>query len=81
MRSKDSGKFYIRHILKVIKRIEVYLGPLPYPEFSENRLIQDKAIRQLKIIGEASRNLSATLVITIHLLRRNYLFAIDKKII
>ena len=49
---------YLSHILDAINQIETYTADLSYHQFSENRLIQDGVIRQLEIIGEASRSLS-----------------------
>lgn len=49
---------FLKHILDAINQIETYTAGLSYPEFSENRLVQDGVIRQLEIIGEASRHLS-----------------------
>ncbi|MCB9076528.1 MAG: DUF86 domain-containing protein [Anaerolineaceae bacterium] len=41
-----------------INQIETYVDSLDYSQFEQTRLIQDGVIRQLEIIGEASRNLS-----------------------
>ncbi len=55
---KQSDRVYLSHILDGVTQIEIYTAGLDYPEFSQNRLVQDGVIRQLEIIGEASRNLS-----------------------
>ena len=49
---------YIRHILDAIARIEEYLQGLSEAEFHEKYLIQDGVIRQIEIIGEATKNIS-----------------------
>jgi uncharacterized protein with HEPN domain len=48
---------YLRHILDAIAQIEIYLQGATQAEFNQNKLLQDGVIRQLEIIGEASRNL------------------------
>ena len=53
-----SDAVFLNHILDAIRQIEVYTTGLSYRQFSETRLIQDGVIRQLEIIGEASRSLS-----------------------
>jgi len=55
--SKDET-VYIKHILDAIARIERYLAGISYDRFNEDTLIQDGVIRQLEIIGEASKRLS-----------------------
>jgi uncharacterized protein with HEPN domain len=55
--SKDET-VYIRHILDAIARIERYLAGISYDLFNEDTLVQDGVIRQLEIIGEASKRLS-----------------------
>jgi uncharacterized protein with HEPN domain len=55
---KQNDAVYLSHILDAITQIETYTAGLSYDQFSQTRLVQDGVIRQLKIIGEASRNLS-----------------------
>lgn len=52
---------YLRHILDAIVRIEEYLQDMSEDEFHQQYLIQDGVIRQLEIIGEATKNLSKEL--------------------
>lgn len=52
---------YLRHILDAIKRIEEYLQDLTEEEFHQRYLTQDGVIRQLEIIGEATKQLSKEL--------------------
>lgn len=55
---KKEDTIYLQHILDAISRIEEYVHKLSYGEFLENRLIQDGVIRQIEIIGEATKRLS-----------------------
>lgn len=55
--SKDET-VYVRHILDAISRIERYLTGISYEKFNNDTLIQDGVIRQLEIVGEASKRLS-----------------------
>lgn len=50
--------FFLRHILDAVNQIEEYTN-ISYEEFLETRLIQDGVVRQLEIIGEATKNLSS----------------------
>lgn len=57
--SKDKQRLidYLGHILQAIGRIERYTGELDEVGFLQNELVQDAVIRNLEIIGEASRNI------------------------
>lgn len=48
---------YLEHILEAIKRIFKYLEDVDESLFLSNSLVQDAVLRNLEIIGEASRNL------------------------
>ncbi|MEK6952586.1 MAG: DUF86 domain-containing protein [Nanoarchaeota archaeon] len=54
---KDDSIF-VRHILESIKNIEEFSKSLSKEEFAKSRLKQSAIIRELEIIGEASKNLS-----------------------
>ncbi len=56
--SKHDDTVYLRHMLDAIEQIESYLHGISRERFFENRMVQDAVVRQLEIIGEASRNLS-----------------------
>ncbi|MDQ1255263.1 MAG: hypothetical protein QG646_4542 [Euryarchaeota archaeon] len=56
MRKGDS--VYLCHILDSIERIEEYTEGMEKEDFSSNNLVQDGTIRQIEIIGEATKNLS-----------------------
>lgn len=49
---------YLRHILDAISRIEEYLHGIDEEAFQDQYLVQDGIIRQLEIIGEATKRLS-----------------------
>ena len=51
-------KVYIEHISAAIKKIEEYVAKLTKEKFMENTLVQDGVIRQIEIIGEASKLIS-----------------------
>ena len=59
MRKGDS--VYLSHILDSIERIEEYTEGMEKENFSSNNLVQDGTIRQIEIIGEATKNLSKDL--------------------
>lgn len=58
MPTKRSDKLYLKDILDSIEKIEGYINNLNYEEFSENPMVIDAAVRNLEIIGEATKNLS-----------------------
>jgi uncharacterized protein with HEPN domain len=66
-----SDTVFLSHILDAVNQIEIYATGLSYRQFSENRLIQDGVIQQLKIIGEASRSLSEEFRANIQTCRRS----------
>jgi len=52
---------YLRHILDAIARIESYVAGVDRARFESTHLIQDAVVRQVQIIGEATKRLSAEL--------------------
>lgn len=46
---------YLRHILEAIDRVAGYVDGLSEADFESSALVQDAVIRNLEIIGEASR--------------------------
>lgn len=48
---------YLEHILTAITRINHYIENLNKDMFLQNEMIQDAVIRNIEIIGEASRNI------------------------
>ncbi len=55
---KKNDLVYLNHILNSIKRIEEYTENMDKRDFLSNHLVQDGTIRQIEIIGEATKNLS-----------------------
>ena len=49
---------YLRHILDAIRQIEEYTADTDRAAFDARTMMQDAVVRQLEIIGEASRQLS-----------------------
>jgi uncharacterized protein with HEPN domain len=49
---------YLLHILEAIEKIENYISTAGFDSFSSNNMMIDAVVRELEIIGEASRNLS-----------------------
>lgn len=59
--SKRGDMELLSDILEAIKRIDSYLADLTYKRFVHDTKTQDAIIRNLEVIGEAAKNLSATL--------------------
>jgi len=57
MTAKDD-LVYLKHIVDAIIKIEEYTNKIDSQTFFNNSLIQDGVIRQIEIIGEATKNLS-----------------------
>ncbi len=55
---KKEDIIYLHHIIDAIERIEEYTSGLSYDEYLKRHLVQDGVIRQIEIIGEASKKLS-----------------------
>lgn len=58
---KHDDSVYVKHILDAITRIEEYLHSVDEESFLKNHLIQDGVIRQIEIIGEATKRISTEL--------------------
>lgn len=58
---KKDDTVYLRHILDAIVTIESYLSGVHETKFKDTSLLQDGAIRQIEIIGEAVRHISKDL--------------------
>ena len=50
-------KVYLLHILDAIENIQFYTKGMPEEKFLKNKLVQDGVIRNLEIIGEATKNI------------------------
>ena len=62
---KKDDTVYLQHILDAIITVQGYLGGVDEARFNATRLLQDGAIRQIEIVGEAVRHISKEL-------RKNY---------
>lgn len=49
---------YLKHIIEAIVRIQRYIDDCDENNFLTNELIQDAVIRNLEVIGEASKNIN-----------------------
>jgi uncharacterized protein with HEPN domain len=58
MSAQPRDRLYLQHILDAVLRIESYLEDVDRSDFDRSSLVQDAVIRQLQIIGEASKRLS-----------------------
>jgi uncharacterized protein with HEPN domain len=52
---------YVEHILLCISKIQEYTKNIEQTGFNKNELIQDAVIRNIEIIGEATKKISANL--------------------
>ncbi|MCX9082592.1 MAG: DUF86 domain-containing protein [Candidatus Methanoperedens sp.] len=57
---KDDAVF-LKHILDSINQIEEYIDGMGFEDFIGCKLVQDGVVRQLEIIGEATKHLSPEL--------------------
>ena len=58
---KRNDAVYLRHIVDCANRIEEYLQNVDEARFKQTPLVQGGVIRQIEIIGEASKQLSEKL--------------------
>ncbi len=58
---KRDERVYLQHILDAIQRVATYLQGIEVEGFRQNTLVQDGVIRQIEIIGEATKRLSGEL--------------------
>lgn len=52
---------YLRHIFDAISRTDEYTQGMDYNDFAGNHLVQDGVIRQIEIMGEATKKLSESI--------------------
>ena len=60
---KRGDKEFLLDMLEAIKRVELYIDGLGYQDFLGKIETQDAVVRNLEIIGEASKNISKDLKI------------------
>jgi uncharacterized protein with HEPN domain len=58
MNELDKDLIRLKHIIQAINAINEFVEVDNFRDFKGNKLLQSAVIRQLEIIGEASRNLS-----------------------
>lgn len=56
-----SDKLFLLHVKDAVISIERFIRGITKEKFSSNYLLQNAVIRQIEIIGEATKNLSAEL--------------------
>lgn len=59
--SERGDKDSLRDIREAVRRIGTYIGSMPYEAFVGDTKTQDAVIRNLEVIGEATKNLSGEL--------------------
>ena len=59
MSRKRRDREYLADLAEAVQRIVVYTGELTYEEFLADRKTQDAVLRNLQVMGEAVKNLSA----------------------
>ena len=57
MLNKRTYKMFIEDIITAMEKIQNYISNLNYETFLKNEMIIDACIRNLEIIGEASKNI------------------------
>jgi uncharacterized protein with HEPN domain len=57
MREESRLLDYLEHILQAVERIQDYTEDLEEVTFLKEEMVQDAVIRNLEVIGEASRNI------------------------
>jgi len=55
---------YIEHILRAISKIKDFTSNMDRSDFGENEMVQDAVIRNIEIIGEATKNVSKEMKVT-----------------
>ncbi len=59
MTAKRDDSVYLKHIPDAVDKTEQYIQGIDEEAFMQTSLIQDGVIRQLEIIGEATKNLAS----------------------
>jgi uncharacterized protein with HEPN domain len=57
--SKREWNLLFEDIIDCINKIEAYTADLTFDDFENNRLVTDAVVRNIEIIGEASKNIPA----------------------
>ena len=56
-----TDSLFVGHILDAITRVEQFLVGIDHENFLKNELVQSAVVRQIEIMGEATKNLSIEL--------------------
>ena len=56
---KDSDQIYVEHIVQAIVALQTFTRGVSFEQFAQDLKTQSAVARQLEIIGEASKRLSA----------------------
>jgi uncharacterized protein with HEPN domain len=59
--SKRDPRLFMTDVLDAIEKIERYTAGLTFDQFEANEMVLDAVVRNLEIIGEATRYIPATL--------------------
>jgi uncharacterized protein with HEPN domain len=59
--SKRDPRLFMTDVLEAIEKIEHYTSGLTFDQFEANEMVLDAVVRNLEIIGEATRCIPATL--------------------
>ena len=59
--NQRTSKIFIEDILQAINKIERFTGELKFKDFEQNELVIDGVLRNLEVIGEASRHIPETI--------------------
>jgi len=57
---KRDDTVYLKHILDAVNLIDEYLKDTDYDDFMSHRMLQDAVVREIEIIGEATKNVSSS---------------------
>ena len=55
--SSREWMFRLKDILQAIEKIDGYLGEMTWSQFKQSEIVIDAVVRNLEIIGEASKNI------------------------
>lgn len=58
---KRTYDFYLEDILRSMLRITEYIEGIKFEDFKKNYMIVDAVVRNFEIIGEASKNIPASI--------------------
>ena len=59
--SKRDPRLFMTDVLDAIEKIERYTSGLTFDQFEANEMVSDAVVRNLEIVGEATRYIPATL--------------------